>query len=51
VGAVADSIRRGLQEAVVYAAGGADDSAYRVHVPAQVDAGAIRHAGYLLLAH
>jgi putative transcriptional regulator len=40
--AVADSIRRGLQEAVSYAAGEADTSTYRVHVPAQVDAGAIR---------
>ena len=30
---VADSIRRGLQEALVYAEGKADERAYRVHVP------------------
>jgi len=30
---VADGIRRGLREAVVYAKGKADESAYRVHVP------------------
>ena len=30
---VADSIRRGLREAVAYAEGKADESAYRVHVP------------------
>ena len=30
---VADSIRRGLKEAVAYAEGKADESAYRIHVP------------------
>ena len=30
---VADSIRRGLEEAVAYAKGEADVRAYRVHVP------------------
>lgn len=39
---VADSIRRGLQEAVAYAEGRADESAYRIHVPARVDVKAIR---------
>ena len=39
---VADSIRRGLQEALVYAEGKADESAYRVHVPEQIDVKAIR---------
>ena len=31
---VADSIRRGLEEAVAYARGEANESDYRVHVPA-----------------
>ena len=39
---VADSIRRGLQEAVAYAKGEADASAYRVHVPERIDVKAIR---------
>jgi putative transcriptional regulator len=39
---VSDSIRRGLQEAVAYAEGTADASAYGVHVPATVDVKAIR---------
>jgi len=39
---VADSIRRGLREAVTYAEGKADESAYRVHVPAKIDVKAIR---------
>jgi putative transcriptional regulator len=39
---VADSIRRGLEEAVAYAKGGADEARYRVHVPAEVDVRAIR---------
>ena len=38
----ADSIRRGLDEAVAYARGEADESAYRVHVPARIDVRAIR---------
>ena len=39
---VADSVRRGLQEAIAYATGQADESAFRVHVPEQVDVGTIR---------
>jgi putative transcriptional regulator len=39
---VADSIRRGLEEAVAYAGGRADPSAYRVHVPERIDVRAIR---------
>ena len=39
---VADSIRRGLQQAVAYAKGEADASAYRVHAPARIDVKAIR---------
>jgi putative transcriptional regulator len=39
---VADSIRRGLQEAVAYAEGHADTRAYRIHVPATIDVKAIR---------
>lgn len=38
----ADSIRRGLEEAVRYAKGRASKRAYRVHVPAHVDVKAIR---------
>lgn len=40
--AVADSIRRGLEQAVAYAKGEADAERYRVHVPAEVDVRAIR---------
>ena len=39
---VADSIRRGLEEAVAYATGEADRDAYRVHVPERIDVRAIR---------
>jgi putative transcriptional regulator len=39
---VADSIRRGLEEAVTYARGEANEKAYRVHVPALIDVRAIR---------
>jgi putative transcriptional regulator len=39
---VAESIRRGLQEAVAYAESKADESAYRVHVPERIDVKAIR---------
>lgn len=39
---VANSIRRGLQEAVAYAKGRADTRTYRVHVPAAIDVKAIR---------
>lgn len=39
---VADSIRRGLQEALAYADGTADPRAYQVHVPATINVKAIR---------
>jgi putative transcriptional regulator len=39
---VADSIRRSLEEAIAYARGEADPSAYRVHVPERIDVRAIR---------
>ena len=39
---VASSIRRGLREAIAYAEGKADESAYRVRVPAKIDVKAIR---------
>jgi putative transcriptional regulator len=39
---VADSIRRGLEQAVAYASGEADRSAYGVHVPEDIDVRAIR---------
>ena len=42
MGKVADSIRRGLEEAVAYARGEAKDDAYRVHVPAVINVRAIR---------
>jgi putative transcriptional regulator len=40
--AVAKSIRRGLEQALAYARGEADDSKYRVHVPYRIDVRAIR---------
>ena len=39
---IADSIRRGLQQAVAYANGAADRGAYGVHVPDEVDVRTIR---------
>jgi putative transcriptional regulator len=42
MGKVADSIRRGLNQAVAYARREARESDYRVHVPALVDVRAIR---------
>lgn len=39
---VADSIRKGLVEAIEYARGSADLRTYRTHVPKQVDVRAIR---------
>ena len=39
---VANSIRRGLEQAVAYARREAKESAYRVHVPALIDVRAIR---------
>jgi hypothetical protein len=38
---VADSIRRGLRQAVAYVEGKADESGYRVHVPAKIDVKAL----------
>ena len=38
----ANSIRRGLREAVAYAEGKADARAYRIHVPEKIDVKAIR---------
>jgi putative transcriptional regulator len=38
----ADSIRKGLEQAVAYAKSNTSSRAYRVHVPAHVDAKAIR---------
>ncbi|MFI5022126.1 MAG: helix-turn-helix domain-containing protein [Alphaproteobacteria bacterium] len=39
---VAESIRRGLEEAVTYAMGEADARRYRLHVPQRIDVRAIR---------
>jgi putative transcriptional regulator len=39
---VADSIRRGLEQAVAYTEGKADAGGYRVHVPEAIDVRAIR---------
>jgi putative transcriptional regulator len=41
-GKVADSIRRGLEEALAYAEGTADVSRYGVHIPENIDVKAIR---------
>jgi putative transcriptional regulator len=38
----AKSIRRGLEQALAYARGEAKESAYRVHVPREIDVRAIR---------
>jgi putative transcriptional regulator len=38
----ADSIRRGLRQAVAYAEGKADKSDFRIHIPQQIDVRAIR---------
>ena len=40
--AVANSIRRGLEQALAYSRGEADKSKYRVHVPRRIDVRAIR---------
>jgi putative transcriptional regulator len=42
MGKIAESIRRGLEEAGAYARGEANESDYRVHVPAVIDVRAIR---------
>ena len=39
---VAESIRRGLEEALAYAEGAADTSRYGIHIPADIDVKAIR---------
>jgi len=39
---VAESIRRGLEEAIAYAEGTADTSRYGVHIPENIDVKAIR---------
>jgi putative transcriptional regulator len=39
---VAESIKRGLKEAVAYAEGKGNKKAYRVHVPEKIDVKAIR---------
>lgn len=39
---IADSIRRGLEQAVAYAESTAEPGSYRVHVPPRVDIKAIR---------
>ena len=39
---VAKSIRRGLEEALAYGRGEADERRYRVHVPVRIDVRAIR---------
>jgi putative transcriptional regulator len=39
---VAKSIERGLEEALAYSRGEADESRYRVHVPERIDVRAIR---------
>ena len=39
---VANSIRRGLEQAVAYTRGQADTSRYRVHVPEKIDVRAVR---------
>ena len=41
-GKPADSIRRGLEEAVAYAQGAADENRYGIHIPAEIDVKAIR---------
>jgi putative transcriptional regulator len=39
---IADSIKRGLEEAIAYTDGTADRSSYGVHIPAAVDVKAVR---------
>jgi len=39
---IADSIRRGLEEALAFAEGTVDENQYKVSIPAQVDVKAIR---------
>lgn len=39
---IADSIRKGLEEAIEYTQGMTDKSSYRTHIPKQIDVRAIR---------
>lgn len=39
---LADSIRRGLEQAIAFAEGTADESEYVVHMPVEIDVKAIR---------
>jgi len=39
---LAHSIRRGLEEAIDYAEGNANEASYQVHIPAKLDVQAIR---------
>ncbi len=39
---IADSIRKGLEEAIEYSRGTADKRSYRTHIPKQIDVRAIR---------
>jgi putative transcriptional regulator len=39
---IADSIRRGLAEAIAYSEGKDDESLYKVHIPVKLDVKAIR---------
>jgi putative transcriptional regulator len=39
---IADSIRKGLEEAIEYTRGTADKHSYRIHIPKQIDVRAIR---------
>ena len=41
-GGAAGSIRRGLEQAIAYARGEADEREYRVHIPERLDVRAIR---------
>lgn len=41
-GNIAESIRRGLEEAIAYAEGRADESRYGLHIPEAIDVRAIR---------
>lgn len=42
MGTLADSIRRGLEQAVAYAEGSADEKDYRIHIPPEIDVKSIR---------
>jgi len=42
MGTLADSIRGGLEQAVAFAEGSADEKEYRIHIPADIDVKSIR---------